>query len=814
MKYRNFKAFRLPMVAFSGVLFLAPAVTAGPGSGVSSLSYAGQQEKDRREALTAQADEAYLRGKEHYHAGNMGEAVAEFRTALDLLPEAPSSAERQVIFSDAFSIASTKYGRELAQSGSLAQARSNAQAAVAVSPSDKEARKLVKELSDPDWYYEGDDERHQADIQKVNELLDFGTGAISIGRYDEAEEAFYKVLQIDRTNTAARQGLERVENMRFNHYDSAIDHTRARAMRDIAEKWATAIPKSRTNLARPNDLATGTGDSVDVISAKLKSIIIPEASFTNVTINELVGWLRLESINLDPEGRGISFVVDDGKIAAAGDGAAPISLSLRNVPMAEFLRYATSLAGLKYRVETRAVVIVPISAADDQIITKSYRVPPYFLTLGTDAGGDGGDDSDPFASDDGGGSGLAVKGSAEDILKAQGIVFGDGASAYFNSASSQLVVLNTQRNMELVDAFIDSIQADAPKQVEVRTRFVEIRQDNLDEIGFDWMIGGFGLGNGDAIVASGGVPGNSNGIYDATQYPFASELGADAVPGAAVPPVGNQPVTAGLRSGDMGITGNALDALILGQRGAGGSLSSAPGAFAVSSVLTDPQFQVVMRYLSQKKGTDLLTAPMVIAKSSSEATVEVIRELIYPTEYDPPELPQTVGTTGTDGGEGGSASSFPVTPANPTAFEVRNTGVTLKVSPVVGPDGFTIDLNLLPEVVEFEGFVNYGSPITSAGTDALGNPIQLVITENRIDMPVFATRRASTNVTVWDGQTVAIGGLIREDVQHVQDKVPVLGDLPFIGRLFRTDAEQHLRRNMMIFVSPTLRNPDGQKVRG
>ena len=55
--------------------------------------------------------------------------------------------------------------------------------------------------------------------------------------------------------------------------------------------------------------------------------------------------------------------------------------------------------------------------------------------------------------------------------------------------------------------------------------------------------------------------------------------------------------------------------------------------------------------------------------------------------------------------------AFPVTPTTPTAFETRNTGVTLEVEPVVGPDGVTIDLNLVPQVVEFEGFINYGSPI-------------------------------------------------------------------------------------------------------
>ena len=136
--------------------------------------------------------------------------------------------------------------------------------------------------------------------------------------------------------------------------------------------------------------------------------------------------------------------------------------------------------------------------------------------------------------------------------------------------------------------------------------------------------------------------------------------------------------------------------------------------------------------------------------------------------------------------------------------------MTLKVTPQVGPDGYTIEMDLVPEVVEFEGFVNYGSPITTTGTDILGNPQRIVLTANRIEMPVFATRRVTTNVTVYDGSTVAIGGLIREDVQHTEDRLPIFGDLPLIGRLFRIEAEQRKKRNLMVFVTARLIDPSGQ----
>lgn len=170
------------------------------------------------------------------------------------------------------------------------------------------------------------------------------------------------------------------------------------------------------------------------------------------------------------------------------------------------------------------------------------------------------------------------------------------------------------------------------------------------------------------------------------------------------------------------------------------------------------------------------------------------------------------------------------TPTTPTAFETRNTGVTLEAEPTVGPDGNTIELNLSPEVVEFDGFINYGSPILSPSSSAfqqvtttigantvtsfipLAQPERL-ITPNIINQPVFSVRKVTTGVTVWDGQTVALGGLIREDVQDVEDKLPILGDLPFVGRLFRNEAEQHFKRNLMIFVTAHLIDPSGQRVK-
>ena len=226
--------------------------------------------------------------------------------------------------------------------------------------------------------------------------------------------------------------------------------------------------------------------------------------------------------------------------------------------------------------------------------------------------------------------------------------------------------------------------------------------------------------------------------------------------------------------------------------------------------MTNPQFQVVIRALNQKKGIDLLSAPRVTTKSGQRAVIEIVREFRYPTQFTAPQVPSITG-----GGSGtGTVSISVVTPTTPNAFETRNTGVTLEVEPVVGPDGVTIDLNLVPQVVEFEGFINYGSPIFGINPSI---PHQrrcqlspaVLLTQNVINQPVFSTRKVTTSVSVYDGSTVVLGGLMREDVQKTEDRTPIVGDIPIVGRLFRTNVDQHIKRNLVIFVTAHLVTPAG-----
>jgi general secretion pathway protein D len=374
----------------------------------------------------------------------------------------------------------------------------------------------------------------------------------------------------------------------------------------------------------------------------------------------------------------------------------------------------------------------------------------------------------------------------------------DTASATFWPHTGVLIVRNTQDNLDMVDALVDQANASQPKQVEIESKFIEVTQNNLKELGFDWLLGPFKVGNQGAF-GSGGTSVNSAAANPAN-FPF--------VDPATQQPIGQFPVTAGNRSGSLAISANALDALLFP-----GASGVAPGIFGLAGVFTDPQFQVVIRALNQKKGVDLLSAPKVTTKSGQRAIIEVVREFRYPSTFTPPQVPSISSSTGTTVVGGSTTVPVVVTPTTPQNWETRNTGVTLEVEPVVGGDATTIDLNLVPQVVEFEGFINYGSPINAVGVNTIGGAISTSVpvrlTDNVINQPVFSTRKVTTSVSVYDGQTVVLGGLMREDVQKTEDKTPIIGDIPLVGRLFRTNVDQHIKRNLVIFVTARVITPSG-----
>jgi len=133
------------------------------------------------------------------------------------------------------------------------------------------------------------------------------------------------------------------------------------------------------------------------------------------------------------------------------------------------------------------------------------------------------------------------------------------------------------------------------------------------------------------------------------------------------------------------------------------------------------------------------------------------------------------------------------------------TGPILDVVPYVLSDGYTINLTLIPSLIEFSG---YQTPPSLGGFTTGGLNVVLLPTA----LPEFSVREVTTTVNVWDGQTVVLGGLIQSQILEQKDTVPVLGDVPILGRLFQSSQKTESKRNLMIFVTATLIDPAGSRV--
>ncbi|MCP4848864.1 MAG: hypothetical protein GY899_13055 [Verrucomicrobiaceae bacterium] len=775
---------------------------------------AAEGEVSRRQNQIFEAEKFLVEGKTLVAAGKYKEAIAQFAQAYNTVSPSPMAEEIRGKARQHYAATSVLYALRLVKSAEFAEAQEVVDRVLdpSVDPSYEPALRLQQRLQDPEWNNKARSPEHLENVEEVTRLLQLGKGAMALGDFDKALDYYARVLRVDRFNRAARRGMEAAEKQIVAYHRSSRDQTRGKMIREVDEAWETEVEISNSfGLTGGNATALSSGEQS--LEDKLKSIFIDTINFDDATLEDVIEYLTIKSRQLDNFGDGINFVLKldrDDQVARNAN----VNLRLRNVPIGEILRYVTRDTGTRFKVDTFAVSIVSRNASTEKLATKSFRVPPDFLSTAPIA-----EDAvdDPFAAGAAVGTGgISLKRlGAKEFLMKQGVTFPEGASAIFIPGSSSLVIRNTPSNIELIESFIDSSFNEVPKQVEVHVSMIDISQSELNELGFDWLLGQFNVADSDRVFAGGGTKGNaSSGGSEAqagAEFPF--------IPPGTNSPLASFPVTSGLRSGKQWNEGDAINNILLSGGDTvfrTGATLKAPGVFGVGGVLTDPQFQMVMRAISQAKGADLITRPSIVTRSGQRATVDIIREFPYPTEYDPPEIPQDFNGGNNFGGGGlGQAqapSSFPVTPAHPTAFEVRNLGTHLEVEPVVGQDNFTVELNLAPEFVQFEGFINYGSPISTSGTDILGNVESVELTDNRILQPVFKTLRENTSVVVWDDATVVIGGLIEDRGTVVDDKVPFLGDTPLLGRFFRSKGVTRTLRAVVFFVKVNIIDPSGQRI--
>jgi general secretion pathway protein D len=821
------------MVFLAGALCLntvaVSAASSKASSGTATAEQAAREEIIRRQEAQVSARRLIDQAQKSYTAGNYQDATAKLEEAVKFLPRAKvTEADR----GRALHMLTDSYYRmadSALRSGDTGQARLLAQKSLEFDPNNRLAEGVIVKVKNAESRTSAVQPTAPEALDKTPDLLArkdqikklFREGKIlrNSGQYDESEQRYQQILLLDPYNEDASVQLKAVSQARIEIAGTAADAVRTRHLEDVAEAWVPPIsreihaPKSQLPSMVDREAARQAA-----LTKKLNEIIIPEINYREAVVSDVITFLSEESRRLDPQKAGVNIVLSAGVAAppstptptppaggATGTGTGgetppssevegrKITLSLRDVPLIDALKYVTTLAELKYRIEPSAVIVLPTNAPSGDMITRSYPVNPgVFIplmvitnrgsaqqqTVATGGGGGGAAASAPLiqagpsvALPD---TGIAVDASNQikRVFIEAGVEFPSGSAFFYYDRTSTIVIRNTPENLETFDRVLAVLNA-VPNQVEIEAKFVEISQNDLDELGFQWKVGQKPSGS---FSVNGGTP-------------------AEIFETGAANPNANNTISGGLRDSSS-IQGNAIDSLLAANGfGSVGNVQSTVAT--LQGILTNPQFELTIQALSQKKSADVLSAPKVTTISGAQAQIRVAQEFIYPTTFTPATV-----VAGTTSGTGGIVTQPSITPSTPSAFASRPVGVVFNVTPMVGADGYTINLTLVPQVTDFLGFINYGNTIVSGG----------VSVPNDIKQPLFSTRDMMTSVEIWDGQTVVLGGLISEQIQKIDDKIPFLGDMPGVGRLFRSKTTQRNKRNLLIFVTARLIDPAGNPV--
>ncbi len=733
-----------------------------------------QQEIIRRQELMFRANQALASAQKAELGASYPEARQNYLFAAEAYGSISRSTDSYAKSAEGLTRVDLHLYDDALKMGDTARAKQLIDEVVKYNPNNKVANEkraqLMHAMENPnDTSLLGNPAVTPALVNKVNRIQDLFIQAEQFrrtGQWDLAEARLKTILGIDPYNIAATKALEKIVAQKYAYAETARDETREERLRQVEEKWyepinnkdeVTSAEEAQPTLNRANNFG---------IDQMLKAINV-SLNFDNASIESATSFLSGESKRLDPSHKGINFIIQP----AASSSAKPISLTLNNVPLEVALRYVCQLANVKYKVQDYAISIIPFSEDPNDLISRTFNVPPNFVappsssavtsvTTAFNGGGGGGARPVPTA----GGADTADTDAGDPVrkaLEAKGVKFPPGASAVYTATTGQLTIVNTADQMELIEELVNAGQAPT-LMVRIASKFVEINQQDLNDLtintAFNYL----------------------NPFTQSTQSSISTPQFNTALPGSA------------------GFAPNGIQQLI-------SPASGAVNALYMRAFINNSQYNVVITALAQKESFDMLSDPFVLTKSGEQGVLEAVRVFPYPIAFDPPQLVTQTNNQATTTLV--AIASPPVVIATtPTDFKKRNVGVRLVVKPQVTADNKTVDLSLFPEVTDFEGFINYGSPIYIGNVDGTSS----LLSTNEINQPVFNTRRINTKVLIHDGSTVILGGLIRDDVQNINDKVPFLGDLPLVGRLFQSKAVKDTKRDLIMFVTANIYRNDGE----
>ncbi len=792
--------------------------------GQETESVAAQEAARRRMSIQDVMQEVQ-KARTAYVEKKYTDAVEYYRNALSVLPRSSGTKKLESFIRDSLSDALIARAIDYRSVGRIEEAIGFLKEAIEQSPTNTRAQRELVFTEDPVRNNPALTPRHVGNVEEVNRLLILANGYLDLGQYDQAEQTFQKVREYDSTNVAAMQGLERVRDRKARYYTAARDSARSAMLAEVDKTWDDAL--GRGDEPSPMQVGVQTpgdeqGERVEEqIAQALEQMMIPTFGVDEADITEVISLLQNQIQRLENAGqqggRRINVVGNFGSAETPEYKelmAKRTSFRLDNVSVKNILDEVGRHYGVDYNYIPLGVEITLPGRDFGRLEERVFIVPPHFFDEEESGGGED-EEEDAFGSGSRGVSVARVDPKA--ALKRMSISFPKGSNAAYHSATRRLIVRNTPRNLADIEQLVAGGYMKEQKLIALNVIVVETTENSLEDLGFEWLLN---VGPAGHRYVGGGT---DYAVSNATGMPIISTTNH----------IDNQMspvVTGGQRSirqvsGDHNIENLLKRGSVTDFQNMSGQGDASPTIFGFRGVWHSADVTMIMRGLSQKGGVDTLGTPRLVFSPGNAEQVSLInvRELYYPTNYDKPQILGRANTlnsndSNSSGNRGGMAIAVGAQPTDfvrygTTDDEVGGIGSIMQVhNAEISPDNSRVRLAITTTVNDFEGFVDWGSAIY-AGLWTNNEVKRVMLSPNHIYQPLFKRYRTNTVVTVEDGAVLVMGGMKEARVVQYEDKVPILGDLPLVGRLFRSSGENRTRRVLLIFAKVNIIDPSGRSLR-
>ncbi len=606
---------------------------------------------------------------------------------------------------------------------------------------------------------------------EINVLLKQSEILYANKQYSKVRDNMEKILIKDPYNEQAIFMLDKVYKKLYKVAEARRENEVIERMAEIEWKWNQAVLPTENVLPKdqgPKEKKNSKSGLYD----KLQKLIFDDIEFEEATISSVISYLSARSKQVDSEGLGINLVLQMTPDEAAK--VPKVNMSFERIPMSEAIRYLCQSSGLKYRVEDKAILIGTKSIDDMDI--RFFQVRAALVSTisngtsdteeapaaaeGSDlvkkAFGDGGSENTFKAGGEAGKAATKMMNSATSealtkFFNDRGVPFEEGSAIAYDKRAGKLIVKNTPENLRKLESLLRDLDIQTPL-VLIESKIMEISQNDLEELGFDWVL-------------------SQNSMNKSYYVPPTDQI---------------------LRNYASNSNKNAS--------GVGGSHSDNYAMINNLKILPNTingfDVNLTIDAIQQTDRSEVLSSPKVIATSGTTAIIRMVTEMYFPQSWTDPDV--SIGN-----------NTFQYTPSYPEFGDPTDVGIRFEVTPTVSPNNYTISLHLNPQIVSLSGWTQYPYRIVVRSTAAARN----MSASLNVKMPELSRRDLNTNIKVYDGETVVLGGMLKDSSYQRDDKWPGLGEVPLVGRLFASQMSQAQKRNLLIFVTSRLMSCDGVPVR-